>query len=35
MPGLKPEDGIAGIGFVLAAWIVDPGKNALGILQIT
>jgi len=33
MPGLKTEDGIADIGFAWAAWIVDPGKNALGILQ--
>lgn len=34
MPGLKTEDGIADIGFAWAAWIVDPGRNALGILQI-
>jgi len=34
MPGLKTEDGIAGLGFAWAAWIVDPGKNALGILQL-
>jgi catechol 2,3-dioxygenase-like lactoylglutathione lyase family enzyme len=34
MPGLKTQDGIADIGFAWAAWIVDPGKNALGILQI-
>jgi catechol 2,3-dioxygenase-like lactoylglutathione lyase family enzyme len=34
MPGLKTEDGVADIGFAWAAWIVDPGKNALGILQI-
>jgi len=34
MPGLKTEDGIADIGFAWAAWIVDLGKNALGILQI-
>lgn len=34
MPGLKSEDGIADIGFAWAAWIIDPGKNALGILQI-
>jgi catechol-2,3-dioxygenase len=34
IPGLKTEDGIADIGFAWAAWIVDPGKNALGILQI-
>ncbi len=34
LPGLKTQDGIADIGFAWAAWIVDPGKNALGILQI-
>jgi catechol 2,3-dioxygenase-like lactoylglutathione lyase family enzyme len=34
MPGLKTEDGIADIGFAWAAWVIDPGKNALGILQI-
>jgi catechol-2,3-dioxygenase len=33
-PDLKTEDGIADIGFAWAAWIVDPGKNALSILQI-
>jgi catechol 2,3-dioxygenase-like lactoylglutathione lyase family enzyme len=33
-PGLKTEDGVADIGFAWAAWIVDPGRNALGILQI-
>jgi catechol 2,3-dioxygenase-like lactoylglutathione lyase family enzyme len=33
-PGLKTEDGIADIGFAWAAWIIDPGTNALGILQI-
>jgi catechol 2,3-dioxygenase-like lactoylglutathione lyase family enzyme len=33
-PGLKTEDGIADFGFALAAWIVDPGKNALGIVQL-
>jgi len=33
-PGLKTEDGVADIGFAWAAWIIDPGKNALGILQI-
>jgi catechol 2,3-dioxygenase-like lactoylglutathione lyase family enzyme len=33
-PGLKTEDGVADLGFGWAAWIVDPGKNALGILQI-
>ena len=34
LPGLKTENGIADIGFALAAWLIDPGKNALGILQI-
>ena len=33
-PGLKTENGIADIGFAWAAWIIDPGMNALGILQI-
>ena len=33
MPGLKTEDGIADLGFAWAAWIIDPGDNALGILQ--
>lgn len=34
LPGLKTEDGIADFGFAFAAWIIDPGKNALGIVQI-
>jgi catechol 2,3-dioxygenase-like lactoylglutathione lyase family enzyme len=34
MPGLKTADGIADIGFGLAAWIVDPHGNTLGILQL-
>jgi catechol 2,3-dioxygenase-like lactoylglutathione lyase family enzyme len=33
-PGLKTEDGIADIGFAWVAWIIDPGTNALGILQL-
>jgi catechol 2,3-dioxygenase-like lactoylglutathione lyase family enzyme len=32
-PGLKTEDGIADFGFALMAWIIDPGRNALSILQ--
>ena len=32
-PALKTEDGIADIGSAWAAWIIDPGMNALGILQ--
>ena len=34
MPGLKTTEGVADLGFALAAWIVDPHKNALGILQL-
>jgi catechol 2,3-dioxygenase-like lactoylglutathione lyase family enzyme len=34
MPGLKTDDGIADIGFAWAAWIIDPGTNALSILQL-
>jgi catechol 2,3-dioxygenase-like lactoylglutathione lyase family enzyme len=34
MPGLKTTDGIADLGFARAAWIVDPHKNVLGILQL-
>ena len=34
LPGLQTHDGIADIGFAWAAWIIDPGKNALGILQL-
>jgi catechol-2,3-dioxygenase len=34
LPNLKTEDGIVDIGFAWAAWIVDPGGNALGILQL-
>ena len=34
LPGLKTEDGIADLGFAWAAWIIDPGKNALSILQL-
>jgi catechol 2,3-dioxygenase-like lactoylglutathione lyase family enzyme len=34
MPGLKTEDGIADLGFAWMAWIVDPGRNALAIMQL-
>jgi catechol 2,3-dioxygenase-like lactoylglutathione lyase family enzyme len=34
LPGLQTHDGIADIGFAWAAWITDPGNNALGILQV-
>src|SRR5215212_9677002 len=33
LPGLQTYDGIADIGFAWGAWITDPGKNALAILQ--
>ena len=33
MPGLTTENGIADIGLALIAWIVDPGGNALAIMQ--
>ena len=33
LPELKTENGIADFGFAWMAWIVDPGKNALSILQ--
>ena len=33
MPGLKTDDGVADIGFALIAWIVDPHRNALAIVQ--
>jgi catechol 2,3-dioxygenase-like lactoylglutathione lyase family enzyme len=33
LPGLQTQDGIADIGFAWAAWIIDPGNNALGVLQ--
>ena len=34
LPGLKTEDGIADLGFAWIAWIVDPGGNALGLLEL-
>jgi hypothetical protein len=27
-------DGIADVGFALAAWIVDPHGNSIGLLQL-
>jgi catechol 2,3-dioxygenase-like lactoylglutathione lyase family enzyme len=33
LPGLKTVDGIADLGFARMAWIIDPGGNALAILQ--
>ena len=32
-PGLKTVDGVADVGFALAAWLVDPHGNSLGLLQ--
>jgi catechol-2,3-dioxygenase len=32
-PGLKTVDGIADVGFALAAWPVDPHGNSIGLLQ--
>lgn len=34
IPGLDMVDGIADIGFALAAWFVDPDRNAIGLLQL-
>jgi hypothetical protein len=34
MPGLKTLDGVADVGFALTAWIVDPRRNALSIMQL-
>jgi predicted enzyme related to lactoylglutathione lyase len=34
MPGLKTVDGVADLGFARMAWIVDPHKNALAIMQL-
>jgi catechol-2,3-dioxygenase len=32
-PGMKTVDGIADVGFALAAWLVDPHGNSIGLLQ--
>ena len=32
-PGFKTVDGVFDAGFGLLAWIVDPGKNTLALLQ--
>jgi hypothetical protein len=34
LPGLNTVDGIAGIGFALAAWFTDPDHNSLSLLQL-
>jgi catechol 2,3-dioxygenase-like lactoylglutathione lyase family enzyme len=33
LPGLKTENGVADVGFALMAWIIDPGRNALAIME--
>lgn len=33
-PGLSTVDGIADVGFALAAWFVDPHGNSIGLLQL-
>jgi catechol 2,3-dioxygenase-like lactoylglutathione lyase family enzyme len=33
LPDPVTEDGIADMGFAWAAWIVDPSRNVLGIIQ--
>jgi catechol 2,3-dioxygenase-like lactoylglutathione lyase family enzyme len=33
LPDPKTEAGIADMGFAWAAWIVDPSRNVLGIIQ--
>ena len=32
-PGLRTDDGIADVGFALAAWLIDPHGNSIGLLQ--
>jgi len=32
-PGLRTVDGVADVGFALAAWLVDPSGNSIGLLQ--
>jgi catechol-2,3-dioxygenase len=32
-PGLTTVDGVADVGFALAAWFVDPSGNGVGLLQ--
>jgi hypothetical protein len=33
MPGVKMVDAIADIGFDWMAWLIDPAKRRLGIMQ--
>jgi hypothetical protein len=32
-PDLGTVDGVADVGFALAAWFVDPAGNSIGLLQ--
>ena len=34
LPELGTVDGIADVGFALAAWFVDPHRNSIGLLQL-
>ena len=34
LPELNTADGIAGIGFALAAWFTDPHHNSIGLFQL-
>jgi catechol 2,3-dioxygenase-like lactoylglutathione lyase family enzyme len=34
IPGITTVDGVADLGFALMAWIVDPHRNALAIMQL-
>jgi catechol-2,3-dioxygenase len=34
LPELNTHDGIADIGFALAAWFTDPHNNSIGLLQL-
>jgi len=34
LPELNTVDGIADIGFALAAWFTDPHQNSIGLLQL-
>jgi catechol-2,3-dioxygenase len=34
LPALGTVDGVADIGFALAAWFVDPHHNTIGLLQL-
>jgi len=33
VPDPKTENGVADMGFAWAAWIIDPSRNVLGIMQ--